>query len=249
MEPQIFKAPPDNPLLEKLIKESNPNLVVDIGSGSADYLVNSARVNPEKTYVAIDAEYKPGLNLQKEKNLDYIRADGRYLPLRDSCSDLTTEFGCLPSVLIFSNDGYKMLEELSRITKQEGRGIVSTSGKMGLIPTKQKYRRKLKELANRAVEVGGEYDEHGWHLIVPFTPEFKKVLNKIRSMMELPTEDILYMSGLEVYEKNLYGYDGEIELYHFFWKKIDKKIESGKEIIRTDAPAALIDRLKKINEN
>jgi len=242
MENGICKAVSEIPIFEKQIEELSPSVIIDIGSGTADYLLKSAKSNPEKEYLAIDNGYNSKNNLKRTDNVHYIAADGNYLPLRNFCSDLTTTFGCY-------SDGHRMLEELYRITKENKTGIIGhLNEKMGIIPSNSLNRKKLKELANQAIRVGGEPGERHWQLIWPPTSEFMDTYKKIREMIDTPMEDILFMYGLKVIEKELYGtsWQNKEPTYHYMWRKSIQKNERPKPIVRTDLFGYLVDQLKQV---
>jgi len=235
----IYRTKPKEPLLDDLIRENKPRLVVDIGSGSGDYIVNSARENPDKEFVAIDLDYGPEQELKKEKNVNRIKADARYIPLKDECSEMTTELGCSPMVISLTKneDRYKIFEEMHRITKQNGIGVNEPlDDKIGLLPSDPSYRRRLKDLANEAVRVGSKKNENGegWHVIMPPKKEFLEIRNVIKGILDVPTEELLRSFGLETFEK-VPSSSFMIEPTCFYiWRRAEPEELKGKRIVRTD---------------
>ncbi len=248
----IYRTKPEEPMLDNLIRENKPRLVVDIGSGSGDYIVNSARENPDKEFVAIDLDYGPGQELKKEKNVNRIKADARYLPLRSECSDLTAELGC-SKMVISSNkneDKYKIFEEMHRITKQNGIGVNGPlDEKIGLLPSDPSYRRRLKDLANEAIRVGGKKNENGksWHVILPPKKEFLEIRNVIKGILDVPTEELLRSFGLETFEKVPSPSSMVEPTYFYTWRRAEPEELKGKRIVRTDY-SYLEDLIKDMQE-
>ncbi len=235
----VYRTKPKESLLDELIRENKPHLVVDIGSGSGDYIVNSARENPDKEFVTIDLNYGTGQELQKENNVHRIKADARYIPLKDECSGLTTELGCSPMVISLSKDKsrYKIFEEMHRITKKNGIGLNGPlDEKIGLLPTDPSYRIRLKELANEAVRVGFEKNENGEgrHVILPPKKEFLEIRNVIKGILDVPTEELLRSFGLETFEKIPTSYSMIDPTYLYIWRKTEPEELKGKRIVRTD---------------
>ncbi len=171
-----------NALLENEIRRTNPKIIVDVGSGSAEYLLSSAELmsNLNRRYIAIEPKYQDKNRVpERRDNIECVIGDARYLPIKDNASDLTTDFGCSPFVLKMYSDGKRIFEEMQRITKQKGSGVIGcASDNVCLFPSDEVKQARLKELTNEAVRVGYEDDIIGMRLIMPPTKNFQKHTQK-----------------------------------------------------------------------
>ena len=116
------------------------DLFLDVGCGSGEYLKYASEAGSKCVGIDISVNY---LKIAKEKCpvADFVRADIRMLPLRDSCADVTL----CSEVLEHVSNLTEAVAELKRATK---RNLIITTPNFGLarIILKAVSAKKLREL-------------------------------------------------------------------------------------------------------
>jgi len=221
-------------MLAKLIDEKKPKVVVDLGSGYGekdktnghinDYFLPAAEKYPETAFIGIDNDYTPE-NMPKDlPNTKHIYGDIRNIPLEEGVSDITFDAGCSGWVLS-SENGYKVFEEIHRITRNGGIGFIEVGSEfLQVLPKEKTKQKKLKELVNEAYRVGKISDEGGGYHLDVSNEKYSKLYDEIRKIVDVPMEDVMNSFGLQIIEKIPYDLERhEDPQYTYLWKKGEKK--------------------------
>ena len=125
----------------QLLKPAKPKTILDIATGTADFAIETLKLNPEKI---IGVDISEGmLNLGKEKikkkgvdgKIELLVADSENLPFEnDSFDAITVGFG----VRNFENIE-KGLSEMYRVLKHEGSVVILEFSRPAIFPIKQLY--------------------------------------------------------------------------------------------------------------
>ncbi|MBR9678351.1 MAG: class I SAM-dependent methyltransferase [Nanoarchaeota archaeon] len=218
----MFPAKYRRQLLEELIEELGPSVVLDVGSGSADYLVSAALANPDSFFVAGDVELS---KTSSPVNLCYVKADAKQLPFPDEFSDLTSCFDVFDWVLA-QEKGYNILGELNRVT---GNNCVlgPLHPSLGMLPNDSE---ELKEIVEEASS------------LKRYSAGFGRVCEKIKDLIEAPVETILEDHGFRVLKcfpdrfKNFYS----LEKF--------KPAPTTRQLVKTSLNATMITQLQRVLE-
>ncbi len=218
----MFPARHRRQLLEELIEELGPSVVLDVGSGSANYLVSVALANPDSFFVASDVKLS---KVYSPVNLCYVQADARQLPFPDEFSDLTSCFDVFDWVLA-QEMGYNILGELSRVTG-DNCVLGPLHPSLGMLPN------DLKELKEIVEEASG---------LKRYSAGFGMVCEKIKDLIEVPVETILEDHGFRVLKCFPDGFK------NFYLLEKVKPSLTTRQLVKTSLNATMITQLQRVLE-
>lgn len=126
----------------RLLAESNPQLILDVATGTADVAILTARMVPESKITGIDISpqmLQVGRNKIQKENLqdriDLIDGDAEKLPFGDNIFDAVT--------VAYGVRNFEDLEaglgEINRVLKKNGKLVVIEFSKPTVFPVKQLY--------------------------------------------------------------------------------------------------------------
>lgn len=126
----------------RLLAESNPQLILDVATGTADVAILTARMVPESKITGIDISpqmLQVGRNKILKENLqdriDLIDGDAEKLPFGDNIFDAVT--------VAYGVRNFEDLEaglgEINRVLKKNGKLVVIEFSKPTVFPVKQLY--------------------------------------------------------------------------------------------------------------
>ena len=125
----------------KILKETNPKLILDVACGTGDFALESVKINPEKIYgvdissgmLEIGKQKIAKRNLQEK--IEFRLGDGEKLEFEDNTFDaITVAFG----VRNFENLE-KGLADMLRVLKPGGRVVILEFSTPTKFPMKQLY--------------------------------------------------------------------------------------------------------------
>ncbi|MAC94777.1 MAG: bifunctional demethylmenaquinone methyltransferase/2-methoxy-6-polyprenyl-1,4-benzoquinol methylase UbiE [Flavobacteriales bacterium] len=125
----------------KILSEKSPKKILDVATGTADFAIESLKLNPEKIY-GIDisegmlAKGREKINKDsKQEIIELKKGDSENIPFEDESFDaITVAFG----VRNFENLE-KGLSEMKRVLKTGGRAVILEFSKPKAFPIKQLY--------------------------------------------------------------------------------------------------------------
>ena len=125
----------------RILKSSNPKIILDVATGTGDFAVESLSLNPEKIY-GIDISrgmLEKGIEKVKKKGHDKIielkYGDSENIPFEENTFDaITVAFG----VRNFENLEVG-IEEMKRVLKKGGKAVILEFSKPKAFPIKQIY--------------------------------------------------------------------------------------------------------------
>ena len=125
----------------KIVGDKNPETILDIATGTGDFAIMLAKLNPKKI-IGLDLSkgmLDVGIKKVKEKNLDglieMVLGDSEYLPFKDNSFDaVTVGFG----VRNFENLD-KGLQEVLRVLKPKGVFVILETSQPEKFPVKQLF--------------------------------------------------------------------------------------------------------------
>jgi len=102
-------------------------VLLDIGGGDGLISSNLQKVLPGLKITVLDLN-REGLQLARERGLDTVCASGIELPIKDNCIDTILSF----SVIEHIEEDDRLIREISRVLKKDGRLILTTPGQDGV---------------------------------------------------------------------------------------------------------------------
>jgi|GEM_PF-1165056 len=222
-------------IVNRLIDETDSRTIVDLGAGDYitkeglpfknDYLRPSAKAHPHVKYIAIDLNYSGDNIIEKLENVVYRKDDARNLQtIEDNSSDLIINAGCLP-IRVDSESGSEMLEEIYRITKPNGIGIIDPCSEfLQILPKEQEKQDKINKLfeeAERIEKICAETNQINLH---EYKKQYSEIYKEIRKIVDVPMEDVMASFGLYVIEKiPSFFREPSGQNYIYIWKKGERK--------------------------
>lgn len=124
-----------------ILAEKQPKIILDVATGTADFAIESLKLNPEKVY-GIDisegmlAKGREKINKDsKQEVIELLQGDSENIPFDDESFDaITVAFG----VRNFENLE-QGLSDMRRVLKKDGRAVILEFSKPKAFPIKQLY--------------------------------------------------------------------------------------------------------------